>query len=179
MDISFPMDIRFSMMIPFAMVRFSVYVAFSMGLSMELPVMPGAGLVMKFSTSPMMMVMIFIPVILAPVMVMSPSPPIVMELTVVNPVISPRHTENIIRRDSKNGPRNQSWLDKSPGAVIGARPEPPVSMKPIPRAIVEIKTRRFRHQVDIAFLAGNDDHIGWCGKWYGRRRNTNVNVFRG
>jgi hypothetical protein len=62
---------------------------------------------MKVPATPMMPGMISIPIVPAPVMITTPIPPVAMELAVMYPMISWRHTENIIGRYSHNNPWNK------------------------------------------------------------------------
>jgi hypothetical protein len=119
------------------------------------------GWLMKISTTPMMVGMISIPTLIFPGAIMTPISPMRMEITVVYPMISWRHNEDIIRRYNHDIPRDKSFSNRDPGSAVKGSPEPITSMEAIPEASIEIKAYHVRHQIDIAGSTGNYHHIRW------------------
>ena len=104
---------------------------------------------MEFYSTPMVLVMISIPMLTLPVMVVPPIPPVGMKVVVVYPVISYRHAKNIIGWYDKDICRNIIHPKCYPGSVVYGRPEPIAPVEAEPVAPVEIETHRVRHQIDL------------------------------
>jgi hypothetical protein len=119
-----------------------------------------------------------------PVAITTPIPPVPMEVTVVYPMISWRHTENIIRWYNDDGPWDKRLPDSYPRSAVKGSPEPITFIEAIPVASIEIKTCHVRHQIDIVWSTRNYYYIrrsrkfqGWRRRRRRRRRNANVDVY--
>jgi hypothetical protein len=122
-----------------------------------------------------MLGMISIPTMTVPVVSTIPIPPVAMKISVVYPMISGRHTENIIRWDGHDRPWHKRYPDRPPRPTVKGSPEPMISMKAIPVAPMEIKTYCVRHHIDIARSTRNYHYVRWSCK-YQRRGRWNVNA---
>jgi hypothetical protein len=135
---------------------------------------------MKISTTPMMLGMISIPIMPVPVVIMTPIPPVAMEVTIVYPMISWRQTENIIRWYTHDGRGDKRFPNSYPRSGVKGSPEPVTSVEAIPVASVEIKTYIVRHQIDIVCFARNYHYIRRSCKFQRRGRgNATVDVHLG
>jgi hypothetical protein len=122
-----------------------------------------------------MLGMISIPTVTVPVMGTTPIPPVAMKISVVYPVISRRHAENIIRWDSHDRPWHKRQSDRSPRPTVKGSPEPMIFMEAIPVAPMKIKTYYARHHIHIACCTRNHRYVRRSWK-YQRWRRWNVNV---
>ena len=116
---------------------------------------------MEISTTPMTVRMISIPTLIFPGAIMTPISPMPMEITVVYPMISRWHNEDIVRWYNHDIPRDESFSNRYPGSAVKGSLEPMTSVEAIPEASVEIKASHIWHQVDIAWSTGNYHHIRW------------------
>jgi hypothetical protein len=92
----------------------------------------------------------------------------VMEFTVAYPMISWRHTQNIIRGYNQDRPGNKRFINRYPRSSVMGSPIPITFVEPIPEASEKIKTCCARHQIDIACLTGNYHNVR--GGWKFQRR---------
>jgi hypothetical protein len=107
-------------------------------LLMMLPLVMLPLMCVPLSITPTMLGIISIPTMTVPVVSTTPIPPVAVKISIVYPMISRRHTENIIRWNSHDRPWHKRYLDRSPRSTVKGSPEPMISMKPIPVASVEI-----------------------------------------
>jgi hypothetical protein len=86
-----------------------------------------------------------------------------VEITVVYPMISRWHNENIVRWYNHDISRDESFSNRYPGSAVEGGPEPITSMEAIPKASIEIKAYCVRHQIDIGWSTRNDHDVrGSC-----------------
>jgi hypothetical protein len=93
----------------------------------------------------MMVGMFSIPTVVLPVVMTIPIPPVAMEVTVMDPMISRGHYENIIRWYNHDISRDKSFSNRYPGSAVKGSLEPMTSMEAIPEASIEIKAHRVWH----------------------------------
>jgi len=109
-DISLSVSIGPSMSIGLSMkisLSMKIGLPVKIGLSVNIAATMTRRRPMKFSATPMIPGMVSVPTLPAPVAITAPIPPVAMEVAVMYPMISRRHTENIIRRYSHNNPWNK------------------------------------------------------------------------
>jgi len=108
-----------------------------------------------------------IPMLIIPVVTMTPRSPVAVEVTVGYTMISDRHAKNIIRWNGYYRTWYSLVCSAHPGPSVKLRLEPKPCVVSIPKAIVKIKPRPIRHQIDIRSCTGNHDGIGRCRKVQG------------
>ena len=116
------------------------------------------------SVMPCFTMMGLIPRMMIPVVTVTPLLPVAVEVTVGYTMISGRHAQDIIRWNRYYWRWNSLIWNAYPGPSVKLRLEPKTFMVSIPKAILKIKPRHIRHQIDIRSSTGNHDGIGRCRK---------------
>jgi hypothetical protein len=98
-----------------------------------------------------------------------------VQFAVVDPVISGRQVARIFRWDGHYDSRNHPQTDIGPRPVVDVGLEPVAAIIAVPAAAIEIHAKPVGNHVDVAFAAGNHDHIRRCGKT-DRRGHTDIDA---
>jgi hypothetical protein len=99
---------------------------------------------------------------IVPVAIAFPTPPITMEVVVMDSTITRRHIEDIIRWNHHDCRRDEAYLDRGPGVAVRDGPKPMTPVMAIPIASIKIETYCTWNHINIVWSTGNHYKFWWC-----------------
>jgi hypothetical protein len=85
-----------------------------------------------------------------------------MEIIVMDPMITRRHIEDIIRWHHHDWRRDEAYLDRGPWIAVRDGPKPMAPVMAIPIASIKIETYCTWDHINIVWPTGNYYKFGWC-----------------
>jgi hypothetical protein len=97
-----------------------------------------------------------------PVAITFPTPPITMEVVVMDSTITWWHIKDIIRWNHNDWRRDEAYLDRGPGVAVRDGPKPMTPVMAIPIASMKIETHYAGDHINIVWSTGNYYKFWWC-----------------